>query len=254
MVAGVSKIQLHQSCHRIFHFSSKGASQEKCPSKRQRANSACSAPQKNQGVSQPTAAMAQTVGLFVKSVERDHNNMKKVNKSMFWVNIILVVMLGGCAFVSTPASPTPYYTTPFYTSTDVYYVAPDRIASLDFQFTIAEVLLDDTVKIMSGKASTAHKAGLIDTPKGRVPVNATGDSVLILHFVLTSGDRQKFLSFEPKILEDNIEKSPVEVITEGDGNDFYWIYDVNRSSRSFVLKLPNGSFDLQPTVKVKIAP
>ena len=158
-------------------------------------------------------------------------------------------MLSGCASVSTPTSPTPYYT-----STTVYYVAPDRIASLDFQFTIAEVLLDDTVKIMSKKASTAHKGGLIDTPSGTVPVNATGDSVLILHFVLTSGDKQEFLGFEPKVIEDYIEKGSVEVITEDDGNDFFWIYDVNRSSRSFVLKLPNGSFDLQPTMGIKIAP
>jgi len=125
-----------------------------------------------------------------------------------------------------------------------------------FQFQICEILLDDSVKILETckhkgyaeyNGGIAHKGGLVFTGHGDVPRNATGDSVLILGISLKSGDMQKALQFEPKIIEANVEKSPAEVFTN-DYQEFYWIYDVNKSSHySFLLKFPDGTtLDLQP--------
>ncbi len=168
--------------------------------------------------------------------------MKKSMQLVLLVNTMLIALLSGC--VPAPASLPTSTLLPMATSTNIGL----KVASLDFTFQISEVLLDDTVNVLTTDGVSSHKDGLVLTPEGSVPVNATGDAALILCLRLESGDKQKFLEFEPKVIEGNVEKSPIEVITEDNGNGFFWIYDVNNSSRSFVLKLPNGTLDLQPTI------
>ena len=170
--------------------------------------------------------------------------MKKLIRSVFSANMVLAFLLSGCVSASTGVSPT---STLIPTETPLNYGL--KIASLDFQFQISEVALDQTVSIFNEQGYSSHNDGLVLTPEGAVPINATGDAVLILYLKLISGDKQKFLEFEPKIIEDNDEISAIDVITEDNGDGFFWIYDVRRSSRSFALKLPNGTLDLQPIAR-----
>jgi len=172
--------------------------------------------------------------------------MKKLAWSAFSGSIVLAILLGGCASASTSVSPT---TAPIPTAIPINYGL--KMASLDFKFQISEVTLDQTVGIFNEHGYSSHRDGLVLTPAGAVPVNATGDAVLILYLKLISGDKHKFLGFEPKIIEDNDEKTAIDVITEDNGDGFFWIYDVRRSSHSFVLKLPNGTLDLQPIVRLE---
>ena len=195
--------------------------------------------------------------------------MRNSIQLVFLVTFALTILLCGCASVSTPVSST---ITPTSTVTPATTVIPlstvkpantDLITTSGFQFRISKVTLDDAVKLFeSYGADTAsdtvgpdfitHKSGLIFTPGGNIPVNATGDAVLILYIKLISGDKQKFLEFEPKIIEGGVTKSAVEVVTQNNGVGFFWIYDVKKSSHfSFLLKLPNQTtLDLQPILRL----
>jgi Tol biopolymer transport system component len=143
----------------------------------------------------------------------------------------------------------------------------DPIAVSGFQFQISKITIDDAVKIIGpvsaapnaaedGHIISSHKGGLCFAPSGDVPCHATGDSVMILDVKLISGDMQKALEFEPKIIEAGVEKSAVEVVTDDVLHELYWIYDVNKSSHySFLLKFPDGTtLDLQPLMRLITPP
>jgi hypothetical protein len=113
----------------------------------------------------------------------------------------------------------------------------------DFTFQVSQAIVDNGVGyVPSNYALTFHyndPHGLATTSHGLVPTDPNDNGVLIVLTNLQSGDKQKFLASQPKIIEEGIVKSPLASMTEEGGNGVFWIYGIRQSSKSFLFVFQN---------------
>jgi hypothetical protein len=199
---------------------------------------------------------------FIQKRKRMMLNKKEFNLS--GVLMVIVLALTGCNIqpgqpskITTPPTVTPTASIQISTPTPSPVVSPvstlvftgrEAVSMPEYSFKISQVVLTDSVRMLTAKGMEIYKGkmvrceeGDVATSKGLCPSNPSGNSVLIIYTELLSGNKQKFMDADLKVVAGGAAESPVAIFTETGGNQIFWIYDVKHEAKVFKFISPDGS-------------